>query len=235
MFRLTDRPRLLCGDVPFPECVTGLADGSLLATCGGERYDDPGPILRISADGAVLGVFADLRRRFLGVVALPGGDVVACDSTGGTVVRFGACGAVRAQVPAAGDWKLRKPNGAAGDGYRGVWVTDSGTARAGESSGAVIYLPADGEATVAWDGLIYPATGRRSCWHPTAPWPCHPMHWCSRTRAGSSFPRSSRARSTPSAASSPGRPTRYVHRRCWQAMSPRQEPLRQYEESRRKE
>lgn len=156
MFRPTTRPRLFCDKIPFPECIAQLADGSLLVTCGGKRYNEPGPILRVSAEGEVLGIFADRQCRFLGVVALPGGDVIACDATGGALVRFDASGAVRGVVSAAGDWKLRKPNGAVHDGQGGVWITDSGTARAGEATGAVVHLSADGEATLAWDGLTFP-------------------------------------------------------------------------------
>ena len=59
MFRPTARPRLFCDKIPFPECIAQLADGSLLVTCGGKRYNEPGPILRVSAEGEVFGIFAD--------------------------------------------------------------------------------------------------------------------------------------------------------------------------------
>ncbi len=147
---------VFCEGVDHPECLTERPGGSLLASCALPTHVDPGPIVAIAADGSEKWVFCDAGRRFLGLAALPGGDVFGCDATNGAIVRIDRSGAILDELCSVEGAAIEIPNGIAVDAAGGIWVVDSGTAEAGQATGSVIFIEPAGAAWIVAGGLTYP-------------------------------------------------------------------------------
>lgn len=153
---MTGRLKVLVSGVPHPETAVLGPDGHVYTGTGVADFLAPGPIVRVSPEGNQE-VFADTGGRVLGLAFLPGGDLVACDSLNATLVRLGTDGRIVSAVSEVDGWRLQRPNGCVVDRAGGVWLTDSGTATAGEATGAVLYLDPDrGASSVAATGLVFP-------------------------------------------------------------------------------
>jgi sugar lactone lactonase YvrE len=153
---VTARLRVLVSGVPHPETAVLGPDGYVYTGTGVADHLSPGPVVRVSPDGDQE-VFADTGGRVLGLAFLPGGDLVACDSVNAALLRLGTDGRIVSAVSEVDGWRLRRPNGCVVDPAGGVWFTDSGTATAGDPTGAVLYLDPDrGAGRVAATGLVFP-------------------------------------------------------------------------------
>jgi sugar lactone lactonase YvrE len=156
VFRPTGPFSLFCDGVAHAESLAERADGSILATCAIPTHVDPGPIVAITADGLKTSVFCDVGRRFLGLAVLEGGDVLGCDATNGAVVRLDQAGTILGELCSVDGVAIQVPNGIAVDVAGGIWVVDSGTAKAGEATGSVLFMEPAGTARIATHGLTYP-------------------------------------------------------------------------------
>lgn len=146
---------VLARGVPHPEGVVFDSTGACYTgTAVGDR-NQPGPIVRIGTDGAVDEV-AHTGGRVLGL-AIDADDVLwACDARLGAVVRVdprtGGCETILDHV---GDRHLLLPNFALFDTAGRLFVSDSGTATAGEPTASVWRLDPDGHVEVVADGLVF--------------------------------------------------------------------------------
>ncbi|WP_213455611.1 SMP-30/gluconolactonase/LRE family protein [Rhizomonospora bruguierae] len=155
-YGVTAQLRVLVAGVPHPETAVPGPGGWVYTGTGTAHYLSPGPIVRVSPRGDQE-IFSDTGGRVLGLAFLPGGDLVACDSTRGALVRLNPDGRTVSTILQVGGWRLRRPNGCVVDPAGGVWFTDSGSATAGEATGAVLYVDLDrGLGLVAATGLVFP-------------------------------------------------------------------------------
>lgn len=153
---MTRQPRVFASGVPHPETVVVGPDGHFYAGTATGHYLGTGPVVRISPDGRRVSPFADTGGRVLGLDFLPGGELVACDTARAQLVILDRRGRPVEAVSQVDGWRLTRPNGCVVDQAGGIWFTDSGTAQAGEATGALLYLHPDGKARIAATDLVFP-------------------------------------------------------------------------------
>jgi len=141
--------------IPHPEGVVFDADGWLYTGSATPNYTDPGAIYRIAPDGRRIEKFADTGGRVLGLAFDRRGDLVVCDGKLGAVFRIEPSGRAHLFAERAGERKIRLPNFLVFDADGQLYVSDSGTAKAGERTGAIFRFAPDGAGTVFLDGLIF--------------------------------------------------------------------------------
>lgn len=141
--------------IPHPEGIAFDAAGWLYAGSAAPDYRGAGPVFRVSPDGGRVERFADTGGRVLGVAFDRQGALYVCDSLLGAVFRIAPGGQVGLFADHAGAWKIRLPNFAVFDRKGNLYLSDSGTARAGERTAAVLRFGPDGSGEVWLDGLIF--------------------------------------------------------------------------------
>ena len=141
--------------VPHPEGVAFDKAGWLYSGSALPDHKGAGPIYRISPDGQVVEPFADTGGRVLGVAFDRAGDLFACDSRFGAVFRISPGGTVHVFADRVGTRRLQMPNFLVFDQAGQLYVSDSGTATAGEPTGAVFRFSPDGAGEIFLDGLIF--------------------------------------------------------------------------------
>jgi gluconolactonase len=160
---VADEPRytineaeLFAVGIPHPEGVAFDRAGWLYTGSARPGYNDRGPIYKISPDGRRFEAWADTGGRVLGLAFDRSGYLYACDSALGALFRLSPAGQVELFADQAAGRRLQKPNFLVFDRAGGLYVSDSGTARAGEPTGAVFYFPPDGQGCLFLDELIFP-------------------------------------------------------------------------------
>lgn len=155
LYNISRAERFAAG-VSHPEGVVVDREGRLYTGSASPDYLSPGPIYRISPDGSRFEPFAAIGGRVLGLAFDRSGDLYACDGYLGAVFRISPAGEVALFAGAAAGRKLQKPNFLVFDAQGGLYVSDSGTARAGEPTGAIFYFQPDGQARIFLDELVFP-------------------------------------------------------------------------------
>ncbi|QBI53021.1 SMP-30/gluconolactonase/LRE family protein [Streptomonospora litoralis] len=148
--------RVFARGLEHPETVAIGPDHALYAGTARGGYQEPGPVVRIDPDTGDWRPFADTGGRVLGITAASSGLLVCCDALHRALLWLDPQGRVRRRVDTAQGRPLMSPNGCIADRYGGVWFTDSGTATAGEPTGAVGYAPPHGDAVIAARNLVFP-------------------------------------------------------------------------------
>lgn len=147
-------PSVYAEGLPHPEGVAFDAAGWLY-TGTAEPDTGRGPIHRIAPGGTRVEVFADTGGRALGLAFDADGYLYACDATLSAVVRISPEGLTEVFADAADGRALMVPNFAVFDDEGRLYVSDSGTATAGERTGAVYRFDPDGIGVLLVDGLIF--------------------------------------------------------------------------------
>lgn len=148
--------QVLVRGVPHPETVATGPDGALYAGTAVGGYQEQGPLARIDLATGDVRPFVDTQGRILGIASSPAGELVCCDVLRSSLLWLDMDGRIRRIVRKASGIPLSRPNGCTVAMDGGVWFTDSGTARAGEPTGAICYAPPFGEAVVVSSGLVFP-------------------------------------------------------------------------------
>jgi len=141
--------------VSHPEGVVFDQDGWLYAGGTLGDYKSPGFIYRISPDGKTVESFADTGGRVLGLAFNRNGQLFVCDSVLGAVFRITPSGQVNLFADRVGERRLQIPNFLVFDKRGLLYVSDSGTATAGERTGAIFRFSPDGHGEVWLDHLIF--------------------------------------------------------------------------------
>ncbi len=141
--------------VPHPEGVAFAATGWLYTGSALPDHNGTGSIYRISPDGQVVEPFADTGGRVLGLAFDRSGDLFVCDGRLGAIWRISPGGEVRLFADRAGHRRLQKPNFLVFDDAGWLYVSDSGTAKAGEPTAVVYRFSPQGEGQVFLDGLVF--------------------------------------------------------------------------------
>lgn len=148
--------RIFAHDISHPEDIAIGSDGSLYCGTAAPEFMDPGPILKVSPDGSSVETFADTGGRVLGLEFGPDGWLYACDTKQKRVVRISPQGQVQPYVVGVLGKPLQMPNYLVFDREGGFYLSDSGTAKAGETTGAVYYIDANGHGEVVAKDLVMP-------------------------------------------------------------------------------
>lgn len=141
--------------VPHPEGVAFDSKGWLYTGGAQPDYNGTGPIYKISPDGQNVSTFADTGGRVLGLAFDRQDNLYACDSKLGCIFRIEPDGAVHLFADRVGDREIRLPNFLVFDGGGRLYLSDSGTATAGEQTGAIYRFAANGEGEVFLDNLVF--------------------------------------------------------------------------------
>lgn len=147
--------RVFAAGIPHPEGLAFDGQGWLYAGTAQPGYNDAGPIVRIAPDGSQASRFADTGGRVLGLAFNEAGDLFACDGLQGAVFKVTPAGQVTLFADRVAGRRLLKPNFLVFDRHGTLYVSDSGTARAGEPTGAVFRFTAEGAGSVFVEGLVF--------------------------------------------------------------------------------
>lgn len=139
-----------------PEGIAFDAEGWLYTGSAAPDHTGRGPIYRVSPDGKVRSRFADTGGRVLGLAFDQAGSLFACDVALGAVFKLNPQGECTLFAERAGKRKLQKPNFLAFDRRGFLYVSDSGTAKAGEPTGAIFRFNPEGQGEVFIDHLVFP-------------------------------------------------------------------------------
>lgn len=142
-------------NVPHPEGVAFDSNGWLYAGGALPDYNGTGPIYRISPDGNTVTPFADTGGRSLGLAFDRQDNLYACDGELGSVFRIDPTGSVDLFADRVGDREIKMPNFLVFDDKGSLYVSDSGTATAGEKTGAIFRFEPSGEGEVFLDNLVF--------------------------------------------------------------------------------
>lgn len=141
--------------LPHPEGVVIDADGWLYTGLSHGDHVAGGPVVRVSPDGVAVEELADTGGRVLGLAMDRRRRLYACDAANRVIARIDPDGRTETLAEEIGGWRLRLPNFCAFDSDGVLYVSDSGTATAGQPTGAVLRLAPDGRGEVLVDGLVY--------------------------------------------------------------------------------
>lgn len=153
--RTAQEVEIFAHSVPHPEGIVFDQAGWLYAGGALRDYKAPGFIYRISPDGKTVESFADTGGRVLGLAFDRKGQLFACDSLLGAVFRIAPSGKVSLFADRVGERRLQIPNFLVFDKRGLLYVSDSGTATAGERTGAIFRFSPDGRGELWLDHLIF--------------------------------------------------------------------------------
>lgn len=146
---------LFATGVPHPEGIAVARDGWLYTGSALPDHRGIGPIYRIAPDGSRVETFADSGGRALGLAFDRAGNLFACDVERGAVLRVDPDGNVHLFADHVDARRLQKPNFLVFDRQGRLYVSDSGTAKAGEPTGAIFCFTSHGQGEVWLDGLTF--------------------------------------------------------------------------------
>ena len=142
-------------NIPHPEGVAFGPEGWLYTGSSLPDHKGTGPIYRVSPDGKTVEKFADTGGRVLGLAFDRRGELYVCDSARGAVFRISPEGTVHLFADHVGPRKMQIPNFLVFDQEGNLYVSDSGTARAGEPTGAIFRFTPGGMGKIFLDRLVF--------------------------------------------------------------------------------
>ena len=150
-----DTVEVFASGLPHPEGVVFDRDGNCYTGISYSDHESGGPVMRITPDGSNAEELANTGGRILGIAIGSDGDLYGCDGKLGAVFRISSDGRVSSFLDSVPRWSLMMPNFGVFDSDGTFYVSDSGTATAGEKSGAILRVSRSGRAEVLVDGLIF--------------------------------------------------------------------------------
>lgn len=148
--------KIFAEGIPHPEGIAIDENGWLYTGSASPDHTDMGMIYKISPDGSEIEQFADTKGRVLGLDFNADGLLFTCDVLNSAIItvdRLGRCNVFADRVD---DRKLQKPNFLVFDPSERLIVSDSGTAKAGEATGAIFRFTPDGSGEILVDNLVFP-------------------------------------------------------------------------------
>lgn len=142
--------------IPHPEGIAVDERGWLYTGSALPDYSSKGPIFRISPDGKVVEKFADTGGRILGLAFDKNGILFTCDVQRHAVIAIDKNGRSTLFANKVYDRAIQKPNFIVFDQFGNLIVSDSGTAKAGDATGAIYLFTPDGYGQILLDNLIFP-------------------------------------------------------------------------------
>lgn len=142
--------------IPHPEGIAIDDKGWLYTGSASPNYTGKGPIYKISPDGKEVVKFADTKGRVLGLAFDRKGMLFACDVHRHAVISVDKNGRINLFADRVGDRLIQKPNFLVFDQIGNLIVSDSGTAKVGEATGAIFRFTPDGYGQVLIDNLVFP-------------------------------------------------------------------------------
>jgi gluconolactonase len=146
---------ILAEGLPHAEGLAFDSEGGLYTGIAEPDHVGQGPLIHISPDGSERRVVADTGGRILGIATDASDRAYVCDSRLGAVFRIDPGGEITLVTQGAPGHDLRMPNFCVFDPDGVLYISDSGTATAGEATGAVLRHTPDGRTEVLVDGLVF--------------------------------------------------------------------------------
>lgn len=150
------RIKIFSEGIPHPEDIAIDQNGWLYTGSAIPDHMGRGPIYKISPDGKEVAPFADTRGRVLGLAFRNDGLLFTCDVQNHSIITVDRLGRCTVFADRVGDQKIQKPNYLVFDRSGNLIVSDSGTAKAGEATGAIYRFSPDGKGEILIDHLIFP-------------------------------------------------------------------------------
>ena len=152
---MTSSPiHIVATGLPHPEGVAFDGAGQLFTGTAVPDHVGRGPIHRVGPQGAVE-YFADTGGRALGLAFGPDEWLYVCDAGLSAIIRVSPTGELEDFARRADGRALQLPNFAVFDRQGQLYVSDSGTATAGERTAAVYRYDAEGRGELVADGLVF--------------------------------------------------------------------------------
>lgn len=151
-----DLVKVFATGLPHPEGIAIDKNGWLYTGCALPDYAGKGPVYKISPDGKEINSFSDTQGRVLGLTFRPDGMLFVCDVHNQAVICIDRSGNRELFSDFVDGRKIQKPNFLVFDRSGNLYVSDSGSAKAGESTGAIYRFSPDGKGEIFLDHLVYP-------------------------------------------------------------------------------
>lgn len=148
-------PTVLVRGLPHPEGVAFDHEGGLYTGIAHPDHTGRGPLVHLDPDGLERRTVADTGGRILGIATDVLDRAIVCDAHHGAVFRVDPSGDVRLLADRTPRRRLQMPNFCVFDPDGVLYVSDSGTATAGEPTGSIVRITPDGRARTVVDGLVF--------------------------------------------------------------------------------
>lgn len=142
--------------IPHPEDIAIDENGWLFTGSALSDHMGKGPIYKVSPDGKEVAPFTDTQGRVLGLAFRDDGLLFTCDVQNHAIITVDRLGRCNVFADRVGDREIQKPNFLVFDRSGNLIVSDSGTAKAGEATGAIYRFTPDGKGEILIDHLIFP-------------------------------------------------------------------------------
>lgn len=147
---------IFASGIPHPECLAIGPNRMIYCGSAYPKYTDAGYIYQISPDGKNISQFAHTGGRVLGLAFDSQGGLFACDGKQGSIFYINRLGKSELFASEVNGRKFLSPNFILFSSNGSMIVSDSGTAKANEKTGAIYRLFPDGKGELLVDGLIFP-------------------------------------------------------------------------------
>lgn len=146
---------ILADGLPHPEGVAFDREGGIYTGIARPDHVGYGPLMHLDPDGGNPRVVADTGGRILGIATDQANCAYVCDSHLGAVFRVTPSGNITLVTDGTAAHRMLMPNFCVFDPDGVLYISDSGTATAGERTGAVLRHTPDGRTDVLVDRLTF--------------------------------------------------------------------------------